>query len=151
MKFFNVFGLSYSTAPKVSDDRRASYTAVPLDRGTSVNRRHSYGMNRRKSLDPASVLGRNLFDGRLADPRTRSNCKYIYNYNNIMILYYQNQVIRDIDKNRLSSNKISVYELMVENGLIYIYKLRDTSGYFGVFIPFPFSLPFDKQYLPKFI
>ncbi|XP_015379121.1 PREDICTED: scavenger receptor class B member 1-like isoform X1 [Diuraphis noxia] len=80
--FFGMMGLSYASTkgdarrPSYSDSRRASYSAVPADnrRRSSAARRQSYGANRRKSLDPASVLGRHLFDGRLTDPRTRFTC-----------------------------------------------------------------------------
>lgn len=83
---FSVLGLSYAPPPK-GDARRASYTAVPVDRrhGSSLyrstsRRRSSYGVNRRRSLDPAAVLGRTVFDGRLADPRTRNTCEYLPTY-----------------------------------------------------------------------
>lgn len=74
---FDMIGLSYR-APVKGDSRRASYTAVPVDRAGGRGggpRRRSYGNNRRQSLDPAAVLGRHLFDGRLADPRTRNACE----------------------------------------------------------------------------
>lgn len=82
---FGMFGLSYAS-PAKGDGRRASYTAVPVDRrggGGSGDaaaalggpRRRSRGNNRRQSLDPAAVIGRTLFDGRLADPRTRTTCE----------------------------------------------------------------------------
>lgn len=71
---FDMIGLSYR-APAKGDSRRASYTAVPVDRAGGGRRRRSYGNNRRQSLDPAAVLGRHVFDGRLADPRTRNTCE----------------------------------------------------------------------------
>lgn len=81
---FSIMGLSFASSkgdsrrPSYNDSRRASYSAVPADhrRRSSAARRQSYGANRRKSLDPAAVLGRSLFDGRLTDPRTRLTCKY---------------------------------------------------------------------------
>jgi len=69
---FGALGLSYASAK--GDGRRASYSAVSADRGGA--RRHSYGNNRRRSLDPAAVLGRQIFAGRLVDPRTRTACEY---------------------------------------------------------------------------
>ncbi|CAI6353466.1 unnamed protein product [Macrosiphum euphorbiae] len=81
---FSMMGWSYASSKgdgrrsSYNDGRRTSYSAVPADhrRRSSGARRQSYGANRRKSLDPAAVLGRHLFDGRLADPRTRLTCKY---------------------------------------------------------------------------
>lgn len=76
---FDMIGLSYR-APVKGDSRRASYTAVPVDRVGGRGggpRRRSYGNNRRQSLDPAAVLGRHVFDGRLADPRTRNPCESV--------------------------------------------------------------------------
>lgn len=95
---FGVFGMSsssYASPPAKGDPRRASYAAVPTavtDRGRrtsgGASRRHSYGANRRKSLDPAAVLGRHVFDGRLVDPRTRRTCKC----ENIIIDFYHTRI-----------------------------------------------------------